>query len=286
MDIPILYKYREFNESNVLLPSGEQIPRWQWDLFYGMISPAPPEVFNDPYDCDLLVDDSFLLQKAARELYISTLAEMQVLSESEKELLRTTKDWKTALESIMQISFSSNFDGELMNAVNTTFQGIRKELRVDCFSEAKDSILMWSHYAKKHTGFCVEYDFHNSKLAQHLHPVQYAQDRKFIPGSFADHDNVTANQAVYEAALYKSEEWSYEKEWRCVFYKNQLNPLPFDISRFAFDVQSCITAVYLGAKTPEKYCTQICDHYKGMHIKIYQMELIPDSYKLNPKQLQ
>lgn len=92
MDIPILYKYRDFNEAQVISPSGEQIPRWQRDLYYGIISPALPEAFNDPYDCDLLVDDSFLLQKAARELYISTLSEKQTLSDGEKELLRTVKD--------------------------------------------------------------------------------------------------------------------------------------------------------------------------------------------------
>lgn len=142
---------------------------------------------------------------------------------------------------------------------------------------------MWSHYAKNHTGFCVEYDFHNSPLAQHLYRVKYTQDRKFIPGSFADHDNAAANHAIYEAALYKSEEWSYEEEWRCVFHEKDLNPFPFGISRFAFDVQSCINAVYLGAKTAEKYCTQICDYYKGTHIKIYQMQLRPDCYKLEAK---
>jgi len=258
-------------------------------LYYGIISPAPPECFNDPYDCDLLVDNSFLLQKAARELYINTLAEKQVLSESEKELLRTAPDWKAALESIMQTSFSSDFADDLMNPVNQTFQILKKEFRVACFSATKQSILMWSHYARNHTGFCIEYDFHSSRLAQHLHPVRYDRDRKFIPGSFADQDNAAANQAIYEAALYKSEEWSYEKEWRCVFHEkvlNQFNPLPFDISRFAFDLQSCINAVYLGAKTAEKYRSQICDHYKGTNVKVFQMELMPDCYELNPRRLQ
>ena len=283
------YKYRNFNETLVICPNGEQVPRWQQDLYFGIISPAPPEAFNDPYDCDLLVDNSFLLQKAARELYIDTLSEKQILSESEKELLRTAKDWKAALESIMQASLSSNFADDLMDAVNQTFRRLRKEFRIACFSKTKDSILMWSHYAKNHTGFCIEYDFHSSKLAQHLHPVRYTQDRKFIPGSFADHDNAAANHAIYEAALYKSEEWSYEEEWRCVLHEkvlNRLNPLPFDISRFAFGVQSCINAVYLGAKTAEKYRIQICDHYKGTNVKVFQMELMPDCYKLDSRQLQ
>ena len=289
MDIPVLYKYREFNETLVISPSGEQVPRWQQDLYYGIISPAPPECFNDPYDSDLIVDNSFLNQKVARELYIDTLVEKQVLSESEKELLRTATDWKAALESIMQTSLSSDFADDLMNSVNQTFQILKKEFRIACFSATKDSILMWSHYAKNHTGFCIEYDFHSSKLAQHLHPVRYTKGRKFIPGSFADQDNAAANQAIYEAALYKSEKWSYEEEWRCVLHEkvlNQFNPLPFDISRFAFNILPYINAVYLGAKTAEKYRSQICDHYKGTNVKVFQMELMPDCYELNPRRLQ
>ena len=51
------------------------------------------------------------------------------------------------------------------------------------------------------------------------------------------------------------------------------------------DVHSDISAVYLGAKASETYRAQVCDHYTGTNIKIYQMELHPDCYKLNPKRL-
>ena len=62
MGIPRLYKYRYFNENMVSrngLPNGEQIPQWHQVLYDGIIIPAAPETFNDPYDCDFLLEDGF-----------------------------------------------------------------------------------------------------------------------------------------------------------------------------------------------------------------------------------
>ena len=65
MDIPRLYKYRYFNENMVPkddLPNGQQIPQWHQVLYDGIIIPAAPETFNDPYDCDFLLEDGFLAE--------------------------------------------------------------------------------------------------------------------------------------------------------------------------------------------------------------------------------
>lgn len=256
MDIPKLYKYRSFGEKAedkvTNIQSGEVMFKWEQELFGGMISPAPPVVFNDPYDCDLVIEDSFLQEKAARELYIETIEQRKRLTSQEKHLLRTAKDWKTALESILQVPLSAGLATNLMQCVNDSFQELKRDLRVACFAKNNDSILMWSHYAENHTGFCIEYDFNQSPLKQHLHPVQYSKERKFIPGTFANSDGATANQIIYEAVLHKFEGWKYEEEWRCVFHRQNLNPYPFEIGRYLFDVKDCITAVYLGAKVQKK----------------------------------
>lgn len=285
MEIPKLYKYRSFIRDRINTPSGEQKPKWQHELFDGMISPAPPTVFNDPYDCDLVIEGSFLHEKAARELYIETVEQWKALTEQEKQLLRTTEDWKTALESILQMSLSDSLATNLMNCINNSFQELKRDFRVACFSQVKDSILMWSHYAENHTGFCIEYDFSHSPLKQHLHPVQYTKERKFIPGTFANSDGAMANHIIYEAALHKFEGWKYEEEWRCVFHRHNLNPFPFDISRYYFDVHNYITAVYLGAKASEKDCEKICAHYRGTDVKVFKMELQPDYYRLMPEEI-
>ena len=76
MDIPKLYKYRYFNESPVSrngLPNGEKIPQWQQVLYDGLIFPASPETFNDPYDCDFVLSDDFLNSRTARKYWRTRL---------------------------------------------------------------------------------------------------------------------------------------------------------------------------------------------------------------------
>lgn len=55
---------------------------------------------------------------------------------------------------------------------------IKDAVRVVCLSEVYDSMLMWSHYAQNHTGYCIEYDFEeNDMFYRHLYPVIYTKDR-------------------------------------------------------------------------------------------------------------
>ena len=285
MKIPPLYKYRYFNEnmvSKVGSPNGAQIPQWQHVLYGGFITLASPETFNDPYDCDFVVESSFLHEKAARELYIDTLLQLKIpLTEQDKNMLRATDNWKDALAQFMIEPPSPSFVDNLIQGVNDAFKKLKKEFMVACFSAVNDSILMWSHYAQNHTGFCIEYDFEKSPLAKHLHPVQYSKQRKHISGVFANFDGNLANKAIYEATLYKSAEWKYEKEWRSVFYRETINPLSF--GKVGFQLKNYIRSVYLGAKAEEKYCTKICEHYRGTDVKVYQMRMQADSYKLKPE---
>lgn len=287
MDIPRLYKYRYFNEELVLrasTPNIEQIPRWQHILYDGMFTLSSPDSFNDPYDCDFVVENSFLHEKAARELYIETLKGMRTLTEQDEYMLRTADDWKAVLETLLEVPLTSSLGQNLMQSVNNSLREIKKDFRVACFSAVNDSILMWSHYAHNHMGFCIEYDFEKSPLSQYLHPVQYSGPRKHIPGTFANFDGESANKAIYEATLYKSKEWKYEKEWRCVFHREEINPFPF--GRTTFQLKRYIRAVYLGAQAEEKYCTQICEHYCGTDVKVYQMQMQTDCYKLKPELIQ
>ena len=112
---------------------------------------------------------------------------------------------------------------------------------------------MWSHYAKNHTGFCVQYDFkslgYNCHLTRLLFPIFYSNKifaiddyihntqpqfydvhssyldgidlSKIIVGSQLEHlkgNNKSNNMFPIYAALKKYEGWKYEKEWRYVLY--------------------------------------------------------------------
>ena len=68
----------------------------------------------------------------------------------------------------------------LNNVVKETFEIAKtfpeKFFLTNCLTENPNSILMWSHYADKHTGFCIEYNFNqaDSSITDHLVKVKYS----------------------------------------------------------------------------------------------------------------
>ncbi len=118
---------------------------------------------------------------------------------------------------------------ELRDNVRDT---IDRNYKITCFSQTADNELMWAHYADKHTGFCVEYDFSKMNYSDidqitnivELFPVYYTKNRPLVPivvqpnGEF----NYRVREGEYtqryklEALLTKSIAWQYENEWRLV----------------------------------------------------------------------
>src|SRR5580704_16264537 len=105
-------------------------------------------------------------------------------------------------------------------------KGTREALRVGCFSERNDSILMWSHYADHHRGICIEYETRWLSIPGglgFLHPVNYYPELfnpteyfRYIPDDYN-------NFMLMIAACHKAPEWAYEQEWRYVdiAFRNQ-----------------------------------------------------------------
>jgi hypothetical protein len=84
------------------------------------------------------------------------------------------------------------------------------------FTEEPASLLMWAHYADKHMGFVVEYAPEHPWFDRRRGPddeffrlrqVHYQTERAAV---------VATQTSGEELMLTKSEEWSYEKEWRVV----------------------------------------------------------------------
>ena len=292
MQIPRLYKYREFIETETIRigsQNREKIPRWQQVLYDGVLFLSPPDSFNDPYDCDFVVDSSFLNEPAAREICYKSLLQMQTLSDEEKQEIHknrqkiiNTRSLRDALETALHAEVSTDIEAMLMRMVNESLQKLKREFRVLCFSELNDSILMWSHYAHNHAGFCIEYDFNRGDLKNLLKPVQYSKNRHCIAGGFANKDSVTANAEIYNATLHKSDVWEYEKEWRLVDRPTQLSVILGERGKYVINLANYITGVYLGAKVSEVHKEQICNHFKGTNVKVYQMQMQTDSYTLVP----
>lgn len=166
-----------------------------------------------------------------------------------------------------------------------TKKKINDMFAITCFSEKPDSILMWSHYANKHTGFCVEYDLTkctslSAKML--LFPVIYAEERATIPMSIINFEDPTHPKTadldkfapdVVVSLLTKSKIWDYENEWRIIEIQSNL----VDGHLLLSDM---VSKVYLGANiTPEnEFALRAALHGS---IPVQKYEIDTENYKLN-----
>lgn len=81
-----------------------------------------------------------------------------------------------------------------------------KTTGIFCVSENPFDVLMWSHYAGKHRGFCVEFDTDKDPIFEQRFQVKY------VPSM---HNVVFYDDLIVRDVLDKKFDcWTYEKEWR------------------------------------------------------------------------
>ena len=112
------------------------------------------------------------------------------------------------------------------------------ELGIFCLTEENNNILMWSHYAAQHQGFCIE--FERSKEND-------LNDDSCIPVIYPDSDDVPktntndleTKKAFAEIATTKSKLWKYEAEWRMISKKKggKHYPLPGKLTAIIYGLR-------------------------------------------------
>ena len=182
---------------------------------------AKPKTFNDPYDCALTLDRkkykesimhaiSILIEKAKPE---GLKPEHQEIWPGDQEAFETHRD---SLRNLLQ------------------------EIGICSLSAVPNHLLMWSHYANHHRGFCVEYDCHEgTQLRTLAHRVRYEDKMPSI--SVADISGPKKEEVLDSLWLTKAKCWSYEEEWRLMDLEgNKSVKAPSDV-----------LSVIFGAKMPE-----------------------------------
>lgn len=232
----MLYKYRSCSKRSVR------------EFRKDRLSAVSPSLFNDPYDCLLRYErpeDNGPMKKTQFEQLVDYYNRTGYLPEDfEKylplawvdELKKNIKQYNAGEWTFQENDESSNFDEKFFfekNALIPCSNFLCDFSRVSCFSERNDSILMWSHYADEHKGFVLGYDFRtdfNKEVLDSLYPVIYSKKRydatdaiRYLVGELVKmRNNINQDQLfILAAALYKSKDWSYEKEWRIISYGNK-----------------------------------------------------------------
>ena len=137
---------------------------------------------------------------------------------------------------------------------------------------------MWAHYAEKHTGFCVEYDFKNANKMYWPLPIVYSNSRPQMNWDFAFDKRKEATDkakaALMKAMLTKDRLWEYEHEWRVLISSSE-SP----------DIEVPISAVYLGACINRFKKAEIIDAANDRNISVFQMVMDRGTYNLHVEQI-
>lgn len=97
-------------------------------------------------------------------------------------------------------------------------------IKIGCLTTKNDNTLMWSHYADKHRGICIEYDIGKIYEKDNLiinkvnYNIPIITNKSIADNEILEIDNINR---LIELFSIKSNEWKYEKEYRILYYDKE-----------------------------------------------------------------
>lgn len=245
-EITHLYKYRPLNEFTLEI------------ITNGMIYFPKPDVFNDPYDCDIRID-----HKVSNDDYMKII-EYEGLS---KGILR--KDIEKELKRQRIINEVPSSFLEKLEYGCTEYYKSNKNMGVLSLCEDYRNILMWAHYADDHNGICIEFErsegnhLGNDEMTK---PVRYLKSYPRIKAT----DFITSkNASLTQKMLWtKSLDWEYEKEWRMLIEKGNT----------AVSIPGKITSIIFGIRASQRSIDIVRKLIEGTEIKLRQAEKLANEF--------
>lgn len=270
------------------------------------------DYFNDPYDCMLHFDEDTILQSIKSELTEENLRNFfshtaQTLTPDKQSEL--SEKW-LPLMLLMRDTFMEGVS-HILPSVNTYLQ---QDMEVACFTEDVTSPIMWSHYAKNHEGFAIEYQFRSNMFWPHPYSVpDVAYDwygwRSLLPVLYSDKRKdgsalanwyslcITRDQIGFggkgndlsrflpdsllktKLGLHKASAWQYELEWRLIFSTEW----PNKVKEGTVHIEYPASAVYLGCNTDKDVKKELIKMAKSKGIPAFQMyiDYSSEEYKLS-----
>jgi len=159
--------------------------------------------FNDPFDCRPKQSFSASEDKI-KEYFLKRVPKFFPALTTRQQIRAKTR------EIMKQKKYKNNQIQELIE--KESISKIIDKVGICCFSKRPDNILMWSHYADKHRGICLQFEgkpstpfFYNAQI------VEYQKNLPVI-NPFIDEKE----PLFYKTFLKKSCWWEYEEEWRII----------------------------------------------------------------------
>lgn len=223
MNIEHLYKYGHLNEYSEALFSENRI----WF--------SPPSQLNDPFECR-----PWFTFDGNQGQILGMLVQVLRLQDP----LMTQEAATAEAEAIfLKGHHRDPYTWDVLRMDVIRKLGI--EIGLYCLSRIPDSILMWSHYASDHQGYCLEFEAtdHTSVFGE-AQPVLYSDDHPNV-----DFFNTPNDKQVDLIFLTKYTGWAYEQEWRIIDFQNGPGLRTYPSQH--------LTGVIFGLRMPEDDKTRI-----------------------------
>ena len=283
---------------------------------------SSPILFNDPFDTQTKLDYSFCISEfgeaLAEELYrLIHLEERPVGFDSAPFFRDIQTIWQKVKEGSIKVpkdAFMRMIQTDMLDEANSAEQIIGemnkllmsavKASRVFCVSEVHDSTVMWSHYAKDHTGAVIEFRLLPEldaplcavkKVKYVKKPPVIGNLDEYIKYYTGQGDYPLNKELFYDIYLSKSKHWAYEKEWRVFIPPTDIiNPIiPIDengeallfklIPLYTQEVSSIFFGCKMSNEDEEKISKCLTGEFE--HVQKYKCIKSSKEYKLEFKQM-
>ncbi len=250
----IIYKYRNWEEE------------FQKDVLRNNeMYLASPEELNDPFDLDIFPDFSIIDDNKKLSTYVHSLFP-ECNPSKKNDIIRSLKDNKEELESGLK---------EILNNSKNKYYGIL------CLAHEWNNILMWSHYAKSHKGYCI--GFHFEKLKYLIKkgiggPINY---NDYYPKIELDKKAIGR---AFDETHTKAKDWMYEKEYRMIVFDNFDTPKNQRKLRFTDGTIAEVNIGFNCNNEDKKEIIKICKN-KSNDIKIFQVVKVKNEFKLSREEI-
>ena len=221
LDIKRLYKFYSIRKDN--------IPYLRELFVRAKLYCAEPSTFNDPFECKphFKWPDTPKHASDLRKHLVKVGIQLGLKRKQAKALIskniRSYKDFEAIINQSSQKAFN--------------------DIRISCFTETYENLLMWSHYADSHMGFCLEFDVTSLPLSM-AYKVKYQDD---YPSLLYP---MPCDERALIPVLVKSEDWRYEDEFR-VLLNDKTEIQPRNDGKSFYLNGNEIKNVYIGCRMKE-----------------------------------
>jgi DUF2971 family protein len=179
---------------------------------------SPANEFNDPFEFSINFDNTNITIEDVKRVLRKDeyFREWCQLNPSEEDPDKRHRDYLSHLPEIAEARIS-NLPARKELTEKTFQSDVSKGFIIGCFSMVDDSILMWSHYSRGHTGIVIEFDPSSEpfNIPPCLQIVKYCSLKPVYQHGWQEGD-VHMQEAFFPIASHKADVWSYEKEVRFI----------------------------------------------------------------------